>query len=331
MKIKGRFPNGAILKLADDHRTGDKGTLLFADSLISDFAKSNLSEILRIYEGREYVPRLLKMLSERATTLGSRRAASRVLNFIGDILDNPKRVLIQETVDIEKFAGQNLEFRVDFVNGTAISAAARYGYAYLPELNSKAIDFVDEFLYKIKGEYPDIAGGADVVVLKDGRMKLLELNLGPYSAYRFPTLSPTEANWFLTFLQGHPTPMIEKFFEISKLPVNKQIDFIYSFNKLKMRLATDVLRTYVVDIAASLRNIAIDKWLNKSTQFPSEESVLSYVDAISNYRGPSKSLIKDFAQLRLATRDYFNKIDRSARNLQEGIGTAGSQHSLAGE
>lgn len=271
-----KYPKGAIFKLKDDYRTADQYGLLTTENIENLLQSSNLNHLLeeQIVNKNFNVKDFVEVLKGRKAKY---KKADRVLNLLGDIISNPENVLVQELVNIQKIAGHNVEIRVDFVDGVAMTAATRYGFSYLPEINEKAMNFLNEFLYRSQSKFPALTGGADIVLLTDGTFKILEFNLGNFSAYRHPRYEPIAANWFLTILQGKRTKLIAEFTKTMTLPLTDQLRYLQQFSLKKNKYILKKEEIYVPEVIAFFRDASLDYYRQGSDRFPNPRSVLDYV------------------------------------------------------
>lgn len=301
------FPNGAIFKLADDVKTGDVFGLLTSDNLQELLSKTDLQKVLNMhaYMGKITFEKFISILQGRKSNA---LPVDRIFNLLADFLIVPDQVLVQEIISIDKVVGRNIEIRVDFVNGVAVSAAPRYGYAYLPDLHREAEAFVNQFLFKARERFPSLSGGVDIVRLKDGRLKILEFNLGDRSGFRLPRVEPIYANQFLSSLQGKPTRMLERFNLISDLPASKQKQYLQTFSRTKLNRTEKESDIYVAEVLAYFRNRAIDRYRSGHVSFPDRLSVIQYVSQlIKSIRNPNQALQSDLDEIYKTSQAYFDQ------------------------
>jgi hypothetical protein len=298
------FSTGAIFKLDVEAQTGDTGSLITTENMTRvKISEAELNTIIKennIHTTYDFV-----------TYLCSNKV-SRILAITGNLIQHYDKVLVQELVKIKKAAGQNVEIRVDFINGVAISADMRYGFGYLPKTYEEAIELINNFLYKAEKQgYANLSGGADVVLLEDGTLKVMEFNYGDQSGFRLPRLQPIEANWFITLLNGgkrtNLIAYLDKLFD--KLYV-KPSDTLYwqkelsQFSKNKLNTMDKRDDIYVADVIAFLRDIAVDEWTQGSDYFSNKDQVMAYVrNLVKSITNPPDQLNTDLQQLLVATRE----------------------------
>lgn len=318
-----RFPQGAIFKLDSEQQTGDANQLLTTSQIkknLSNFNEIEILDYIKKYNLKNKFD-LLNLFTENSNT-------NRNLKLVAFLLKNPYDILVQKFVTIEQFAKRNVEIRVDFLNGTAVMSSTRYGFAYLPEVNKNAKDFINEFLFKVYQKYPEyqnLSGAADVVLLTDGTFKVMEWNFGNKSGFILPRFQPIEANWIITNLKGSYTHLIRSLNQIYDLPIEKQIKHLSQYSRKKILSINEEHDIYVAEVIAFLRDIAVDEAISNSNTFLKANDIINYVTLITNsIANPDAKLKKDLDEIVLTTELYFRINNKS---FNKSIDVLTSNHS----
>lgn len=312
LRTLAKFPNGAIFKLDVEQQTGDSNGLLTTQNL----KKITFNEI----EIKQYIEKNdIKDMHDFIDKITKDNEASRSLKLICWLLKSPHEVLVQELVTIEKYVGRNIEIRVDFLNGTALMASTRYGFAYLPEVNAKALSYINHFLFKVHSLYPEygsLSGAADVVLLSDGTLKVMEWNFGNKSGFILPRFQPVEANWLITILQGRSTNLIQELNQIYEKPLQTQIQFIQKFSRKKYYKVDSQSQIYIAEIIAFLRDIAFEVWIENSKQVDEFYKIINYVRALTDsIKNADSDLKKDLDEIVMATESYLERFENNKTKI----------------
>jgi hypothetical protein len=232
----------------------------------------------------------------------------RGLQLLAELLGNPSGVIVQETLDLAAKNGKALEFRVNFKGGVAISAHTRFQYAYYPEKSRAALELVNRFLAKTGDSRSDLEGGADVVLLENGSMKVVEFNFGDRSGYTLPAVSPIAANLYFSKLQGKPTVLINELDRIFFGPIQDQIQFLNELLPAEKYWVESVSEIYVAEVIAYFRDRAMVEYRKASGGFLTGDSVLRYLKHISKgLRNKNPELESDLAFIYESTKSYLRR------------------------
>ena len=268
MVVEKKFPQGAFIKYIREYRTCEadqlthtpeanptKMTEIFCREM--ETIKSNLRGRSRRWRS----PALLKAIQE------SQKAAVHILGFL--LLD-PKLIMVQEKLAIAKTRDGTLaEVRVDFGSMGPIAANVRWGYDVETDYKRRAFDFFQKVWRQWPASLKQQFGGADVVFLKDGSMKIIEFNFGSESGFMDATQLIVPGNLFMTKILGRPTPLIQR---LEKLVKMKPQDQANELNKLIPRTKRNdethlsMRDLHLGDVWLYLRDRLVEEWMKSPTK-----------------------------------------------------------------
>lgn len=222
--IQKKSPRGAYVKNYGEYASGDLG------SPVTSFSASPKQitqefllwyyQAIQTHPGKIFDSRIIQDYL-------SQRSFSNFTRFVRQLLVEPSVLLIQQNIELAQTQqGATMEFRVDFMNGKAISSRMRFGLEHYPDEMKKAMAVVDDFFAKAPKEIQALSGGADVALTLDGRWIMFEFNFGGTSGTLYAEYYPFESNQIFSYLLGRPTPLLNKLSELSKLSAHEQNEFI---------------------------------------------------------------------------------------------------------
>ncbi|MBF0207462.1 MAG: aldehyde dehydrogenase family protein [Oligoflexia bacterium] len=214
--------------------------------------------------------------------------------------------LFQEHTQIaQSELGFDREVRVDYIDGEPVNARGIFSHEYSREDEEEAIRVIQIFFSKAPAEFNLLSGGANVAKLEDGRWAILELNAGTSSGSTIPLFFPIEANHFISNLQGHNTPLIEKLESAFHSPIENQRQFILSFTteeeKWYKKSLADISQA---EIAKWLRDRYIDEWRKHPTKNNADQT-LTNINTL--FQGLGGKFNSDFPLLRKGAANYLNQ------------------------
>jgi hypothetical protein len=141
----------------------------------------------------------------------------------------------------------------------------RWGYDVAIDYKGKALEHFREFWDHASPEVRGLTGGADVAILEDGAVTIIEFNFGNDSAFVDAQKELIPANQFLSALLGRPTPLIEKLEALVHADERAQSEFLTSTIPRAKGLKEEnrsLRDMYLPDAFQYLRDRMIEEWLN---------------------------------------------------------------------
>jgi len=297
---KLKFSNGAFIKLADEYQSGDKF------GLITTFG-TRPEDLVREFTRALQQLKSKKKKADIDELLTSEKKAVRLLALL---MKKPKRVFIQEKLDLQLVGGKPLEIRVDFASGVVFNATVRYGDAVLPLHKEQALQFVADFLNKLPPEIRGLSGGADVVFTTDGEPKFIEFNFGAESGFIDAEMDPIAANYFIAGVKGEPTYLLLQLESIYYATERVQIDFLKHLPAREAEVRKSVDELSVMEAFRWLRDRMIEEWLENPTE-QGADTISEHLHTL--VKGQRKSTQELLAPIEAAARDYFKGYEAGLR------------------
>jgi len=269
------FPNGAFIKNIAEAQTGDAKDLIrtFKDS--SDvFSQKFIDDITKLKKENKGKKFALDKDFEIELSYVDHSASS----FIFSLLTNPRAVMVQEKLDVAQIEGANAEVRVNFASGIVTSAETRETLGYMPEQLDQAKRFLTQFLEKIPVSRRKISGGADIVILRDGSIKIIEFNFGAGSGDVDPPTEPISANIYLSGVTGASTVLLDSLESLFRKSLVKGNLVLKGFSEKHVAEKKTLKDSSVVDIAEWLR----DRYMKEWKKNPTDENGLFYLAQLKN-------------------------------------------------
>jgi hypothetical protein len=267
----------AFVKFIGEAQTGD------SKDTITTF-KTKPEEIVRSFE---------RDLAHSRNATESRRFPNRYIleelanqdhsatYLITSLLFKPANIMVQERLNIAKFAGQNLEIRIDVLHGIPIAANSRFGYQFFPpEFLTAAYDYVVDVFSRMPTEFKHISAGVDVAfVIENGSVKIkttdiqhkdqtshpsvlraMELNLLTDSGFIFAKGETIEANEWLSEIMGQPTQLLVKLEGTYKASMNIQRRYLAELSPVVKKEKKSIRDLSRVEIGSWLAHRAMEDW-----------------------------------------------------------------------
>jgi hypothetical protein len=225
------FPDGAVLKHAHELMSGDSKTGIVkvgqvtSEELVDHFIKAlaKLSVDLRTERIPFGSPYFLKRFSKNEVLRWDP-----YFTAVYALLFSPEELILQELLDIQE------ELRADFVNGSAVNVQPRYSERTLSDLEDRAAQFLNRFFLKADPRARHLSGGADVVLLKNGQIKIIELNLTGESAYIDPFYLPGSFNFYVSQITGNNTQLLTDIYEKANQGDDVVFTWLRNFRRLHL-------------------------------------------------------------------------------------------------
>lgn len=310
-QVNRRFPKGAFIKYIREYRTCEADQLTYTPHADAQ----NLAAVFSKHIGRP--KSWIKAVKE------SKIAA---VHIVGFLLSDPSQIMVQQKLNIAKTRDGTLaEVRVDFGSKGPIIANVRWGYDFEWEYNQKAFQFFQSFWERWPPELQRQFGGADVVFLKNGGMKIIEFNFGSESGFMDAAQLIIPGNLFVSQILGRPTALIAHLEKLVAMPTSDQIR---ELSKLIPRTKRDdethlsLRDLHLGDVWIYLRDRLVENWMKRPTPAGARRLSVrlqtlakSQIHRIEDER--TKQLILDMARFGTeAMLDFLNK-ERKKKLLQE--------------
>ncbi len=200
---------GAFVKLRYEFQTGDKEGQITTSQ--TDRISTHVNRFVDEYS--LLAPHLPKSGSGNVETIHRMldlRLQSRSAKLVDALVFNPHFLLFQRRLPIATDVfGNPVEFRVDFINGSAVTVNSRYSTAPALSELQEVRDFFSRNFENAPGKFRFLAGGADVIKLQDGSYKLIEFNFGGESGFLDFSGNPYSVASYISALTGRKAPIIE--------------------------------------------------------------------------------------------------------------------------
>jgi hypothetical protein len=188
------------------------------------------------------------------------------VHLVNGLLYSPNEVMAQEKLNIAKTRDRlRAEVRVDFTKFGPINAVLRWSYDVGLDYQKNAMDFFKKFWARVPPEQRMISGGADIAILEDGSVKIIEFNVGNESDYMSPQEVPITANIFISRLLGEPTPLIQKLELLVMANERAQVQYL-STTRTQLKHYLDRDKTIddvdLADVIQYLRDRMIQNWIS---------------------------------------------------------------------
>ncbi|HEX4924780.1 MAG TPA: hypothetical protein VFV50_11870, partial [Bdellovibrionales bacterium] len=301
-KIAETAVGPSFVKYTGEAQTGDTGDLIMTfktppEKLVSMF-ESDLSATQRKTRARRFN-------TERFQTelLAKEHSAT---YFFMSILNSPHKLIVQEKVPIAKYAGVNLEVRVDVLYGVPIKAMGRFGNHYIPpEFLAEAYEFVANIMAhpKMPKEWARISGGFDVAFLVPGSRDvpegsitrigrhdkvLLELNPGGDPGTVYARIDTLPANQWVAVLKMQPTMILLKLERLYNGTMAAKRQFLASLRRSENHNKSRITQLSRPEVAGWFAERYMNDW--DGTYAHGQEILKEFRKLISGFRRESPEL-----------------------------------------
>ena len=199
------------------------------------------------------------------------------VNLVRSLLLDPIEIMVQEKLSLAKTRDGTLaEVRVDFTSLGPINATLRWGYDVAIDYQNRAMEFFKDFIAKASPQVKKLSGGADIVFLTDGSLRIIEFNFGSDSGFAYAGELMIPGNLFVSKILGRPTPLIQQLETLVTANFKEQVEYL---SKTKPEFKKDGVENlsprdmYLPDAYQYLRDRMIENWLDNPT--PEEAARLS--------------------------------------------------------
>lgn len=278
--VRQRFPQGAYLKNFDDFATADLGTQITSFSTNpAHVAQQFVMRLNEILVNKRTGTDLFKAFDENPYEMGSK--------FVLYALKKADPIIVQVREEIAKTSqGQNLEFRVDFLDGETLHSKPRFSREYYPREAAEAAQFLTEFFAKAPPELRHLSGGADVARTKDGRWIIIEFNFGSSSGTWMPKYFILDSHETISKLQGFDTPLLS---HLKKTVERGPESTIALFRSLKLHREPWNKKSLedlsAVELGRWIRDYYLQRWSNAGSPESTAKSVLEEIHRVLTSRG----------------------------------------------
>lgn len=266
--VNKTFPDGAFIKYIREFGTREVGGLTHtpeanAEELTHAFC-TELEKIKARLNGRA---RAWMSARLKEAVQDSRLAAVHIVSFL---IEDPTQIMVQQKLDIAVTRDGTLaEARIDFGATGALLGNLRWGYDVDVGYKIRAISYFQNLWQKFPADLKKLFGGADVVFLKDGSMKIIEFNFGCESGFLDPAQLIIPGNVFISKVIGQPTPLIARLEALIAMPARAQVK---ELSKLIPRTKKDsethfsLHDLHLPDVFLYIRDRMIEEWLKKPSR-----------------------------------------------------------------
>lgn len=262
------FPNGAFIKYIREFGTREVGQVTEIPNVdpgkMTDVFLEELEKIKSrlVGNGRRWLsPSLRELIQD------SRTAALHIVSFL---IYDPKQIMVQEKLDIAVARDGTLaEVRIDFSSTGALVSHLRWGYDVGVDYKIRAQIYFQNLWRKFPPDLKKLFGGADVVFLKDGSMKIIEFNFGCESGFLDAAQMIVPGNAFVSKILGRPTPLIARLENLIKMAPKAQVR---ELSKLIPKIKRDDETHYSLrdlhlpDVFLYIRDRMIEDWLKNPSR-----------------------------------------------------------------
>gem|GEM_PF-4803059 len=262
------FPDGAFIKYIREFGTREVGGLTHtpeanAATITQAFCRE-LEKIKSQLTGRARAwmsPRLKEVIQD------SRQASVHIVSFL---IEDPTQIIVQQKLDIAVTRDGTLaEARIDFGSSGALVGNLRWGYDVDVGYKLRASRYFQNLWRKFPPELKKLFGGADVVFLKDGSMKIIEFNFGCESGFLDATQLIVPGNVFISKVLGRPTPLIERLEALIQMPARAQSRELSKFlprTKKDSETHYSLRDLHLPDVFLYIRDRMIEQWLKNPSK-----------------------------------------------------------------
>lgn len=274
--VKGLFsdvrkyhPEGAYFKNFQEFATGDLGNTITTFSTspqrVADEFVRRFETCLKLNDNREIFgsPGFTEKMDSDLREIYRK--------FVQYLLLKPDDVLVQQKMKIERTEqGNPMEFRVDFMDGEAIESKLRFGSDYYPDEMREAKEVVNQFFSRAPKYLKYLAGGIDIVRLRDGSWKIVEFNIGNMSGTMRPGFSMVDTQRMYSALMGEARHLIKRLDSVHALGLEEERRFLKSLVHEKEIIWKQSLHDLSIHEAGKyFRNKYLEEWAKS----PSRETL----------------------------------------------------------
>jgi hypothetical protein len=234
--------------------------------------------------------------------------------LISSLLRGSKEIMVQKKVKIARTRDGTLaEVRLDFATRGALNASLRWSYDVGIDYRERALKFFRELWNRAPPAFRLLSGGADLVFLEDGSVRLLELNLGGDSGFMHAVDGAIAANLMVSNLLKRPTPLIARLNAVALASLEDQIAYLKTtIPRIKAleELHTSIDQMYLPDVIQYLRDAMIEHWLKNPTRAQAHQlsaRFQAWVHALQNSitDRETRKLLDDMVRF---GEDYMNQV-----------------------
>ena len=262
------FPKGSFIKYIKERQTGDRGqTIRTPEASAQKLAEEFMNELERAKKESSRAvkkfsnPSFLELLNEK--DLSS-------VNLVRSLVLKPTDIFAQEKLSLAKTRDGTLaEVRIDFTSIGPINATLRWGYDVSIDYQNRAMEFFKSFIAKAPESVKSLSGGADIVFLNDGSLRIIEFNFGSDSGFAYSGELMIPGNLFVSKILESPTPLIERLEKLVYASLKDQIKYL---SETKPEFKKDNVENqsprdmYLPDAFQYLRDRLIEDWLENPTR-----------------------------------------------------------------
>ena len=298
LDIRKYYPQGAFFKNFGELATADLGIMITTFSTnpihIAQQFVMRMEEILKNHRAEQP---LLEAFSVEPYETGSK--------FLAQILEKPEGIMVQVREDLLRTEqGQNMEFRVSFMDGEPFNSKLRFSREYYPREAKKAFKFVKDFFAKAPPEIRHLSGGADVVFTRDGRTLFMEFNFGGSDGTLFPTFFIMDNHEATSKLVGKPTPFYARMLALASKPKEEVISFFRSLkNHLEPWHKSSLDSLSAVEFGRWYRDEKIRQW-QKTPNVEKAQSTMAEIVAVLTSR---KEVGEDIEKIILGAKEFYRR------------------------
>jgi hypothetical protein len=250
-RVQREFPKGAFVKYIREYGTREREQLIHTPE-----ADARALAEFFVCEYKKY-----------RSTKKIRECGLSAVQLVYFLLHDPTQIMVQEKLNIsETRDAVKAEVRVDFCSLGPIIANLRWSYDVDNSYNQRAFEFFKRVWSAWPPELKKQFGGADVVFLKNGSMKIIEFNFGGESGFMDATQLIIPGNLFVSKILGRPTPLIAYLERLVQMSTTKQIA---ELTKLYPRTKRDDETHYSIrdlhlgDVWIYLRDRLVEEWMQR--------------------------------------------------------------------
>jgi hypothetical protein len=269
------FRDGAFIKYIREFGTREVGGLTHTpEADATAIAVAFCTELEKIKS--QLIGRARAWMSPRLKDAiqDSRQAAVHIVSFL---IEDPTQIMAQQKLNIAVTRDGTLaEARIDFGSSGVLLGNLRWGYDVDVGYKMRASAYFQNLWRKFPPELKNLFGGADIVFLRDGSMKIIEFNFGCESGFLDAAQLIVPGNVFISKALGQPTPLIQRLEALIEMPARQQAR---ELSKLIPRTKKDSETHYSLrdlhlpDVFLYMRDRMIEEWLKSPSK--SEARLLS--------------------------------------------------------
>lgn len=229
--VHNDFPSGAIIKMSDEFKSGDTGSVLKSEKidtqeLVNSFAKSFLKMRATILSKTK---RTLLNETDFATDESAIKY-DKNWSFVKSLIFGEfDRIMAQKRETIVR------EGRMSMVAGKVYNIVDRFYGPWGPRsLFLEAALVLNNFIKKAKRagfDMDKMSGGVDFGLLENGRIVILDFNFGAMDGFLDGINSPVTANMFISSFTGRKTPLLNELSQAQNLNLDGKWQLILKLSR----------------------------------------------------------------------------------------------------